>query len=234
MLQRPTGSLGVEGAGAGNIIKLDAFQNDVLHALMQTGGLPGVSSKNEVQIIRSNSRDKQARLEFMRQYSEIAARYANDPCNCPPPMPDDPTITRIPLRLLPGEVPTFTEEDIILQDGDVVLIETRETEFSSPAVCCLAASGHCHETMTWMPWRDGHGGLWSGTFEHGQRGFAGTRLFAGRASGRLYVLRPSVCGKDQIAIEVDLAKAVNDPRQRPIIRPGDTLILAVQAVRRGD
>ncbi|MBX3423863.1 MAG: polysaccharide biosynthesis/export family protein [Pirellulaceae bacterium] len=224
-LQRPTGTLGVEYAAAGTIVKLDAFQNDVLHALMNTGGLPGVSSKNEVQIIRSNRRDKMARLEFMRQYSQMLAQYQNDPCNCPPPMPDDPTIIRIPLRLPPGEVPNFTEQDIILEDGDVVLIETRDTEFfftggllpggqfplprdyDLDALGAMAMAGYGLE-------RSAQGNPF------GVSGFSQVV-----PPGRLYILRPSVCGNDQIAIEVDLAKAVNDPRQRPIIKAGDTLIL---------
>jgi hypothetical protein len=51
--------------------------------------------------------------------------------------------------------------------------------------------------------------------------------------GVLYILRPTQCNKGQIAIEVDLAKAINDPRQRPIIRPGDTLILQYKACEEG-
>ena len=39
-----------------------------------------------------------------------------------------------------------------------------------------------------------------------------------------YILRKTPCN-GQIAIEVDLTKAINDPRQRPIIQPGDSLIL---------
>ena len=42
--------------------------------------------------------------------------------------------------------------------------------------------------------------------------------------GKLYVLRQTPCD-GQIAIEVDLASAINDPRQRPLVAPGDILIL---------
>jgi len=35
---------------------------------------------------------------------------------------------KIPLRLPPGAVPTFTEQDIILETGDTILIEGRGTE----------------------------------------------------------------------------------------------------------
>ena len=42
--------------------------------------------------------------------------------------------------------------------------------------------------------------------------------------GRIYILRETDCN-GQIAIEVDLTKAINDPRSRPLIQAGDTLIL---------
>ena len=35
---------------------------------------------------------------------------------------------RIPLRLPPGQTPTFKPEDIILESGDIVMIESRERE----------------------------------------------------------------------------------------------------------
>lgn len=223
---RPTGTLGVDYSAAGRIVKLDAYENDILHALMNTGGLPGVSAKNEVKVIRNNSRDKQARFQFMKQYSDMVAQYANDPCNCPPPMPDDPTVLRIPLRFKPGQMPNISSEDAILEDGDVVFIETRDTEFfftggllpggqiplprdyDLDALGAMALAGYSLD-------RTGS-----------QAGLLGSVGFSQVVPpGRLFILRPSSCGKDQIAIEVDLAKAINDPRQRPIIRAGDTLIL---------
>ncbi len=42
--------------------------------------------------------------------------------------------------------------------------------------------------------------------------------------GMLYILRPTRCN-GQIAIEIDLTEAINDPRKRPLVQAGDTLIL---------
>ncbi len=120
--------MGVDYSARGSTIKLDADRNDILNALMATGGLPGVAAKNEVMILRNKQKDKQARMEFMKHWAEIVGHYS-DPCSCPPPMPEDPTVLKIPLRLPPGVLPSIRPDDVLLEDGDIVLIETRDTEF---------------------------------------------------------------------------------------------------------
>jgi hypothetical protein len=225
-----TGRLGVDYSASGSIVKLDAFQNDVLHALMESGGLPGVSAKNEVKIIRSKSADKQARIAFMKQYAQLVASYQCDPCSCPPPMPEDPTIIRIPLRFPASQVPNITQKDVILEEGDIVLIETRDTEFfftggllpggqwPLPRDYDLDALGAMAMT--------GYG--LGNTSQSNALGIGFSQVVP---PGRLYVIRPTC--KGQIAMEVDIAKAINDPRQRPIIKPGDTLILQYKPSEEG-
>lgn len=226
ILAGQTGRLGVDYSAKGQIVKLDAYKNDILNALMESGGLPGVAAKNEIKILRSSQADKQARMAFMQQYAAMIASHC-DPCSCPPPMPEDPTVLRIPLRLPPGILPSIRPQDVVLQEGDIVLIETRDTEFFY--------TGGMLPGGQWPLPRDydldALGAMaMAGYGVGGQTGNAGAGL-AGIAGGtqvippgRLYVIRPLPC-KGQIAIEVDLAKAINDPRQRPIIQPGDTLIL---------
>jgi hypothetical protein len=118
------GSLLLEQATRGQIVPLEAYKNDVMHALAATGGLPGLSAKNEILIMRSSLMDAQRRDAFVREFYSTPV----DPCLCRPPLPDDPAVLRIPLRLPPGEVPTFRPEDIILNEGDIVLIENRDRE----------------------------------------------------------------------------------------------------------
>lgn len=60
--------------------------------------------------------------------------------------------------------------------------------------------------------------------EGGSAGIGGASAFGGVPPGRLYILRKTPCN-GQIAIDVDLATAINNPRSLPIIQPGDTLIL---------
>lgn len=217
------GVVGGDFNAEGTVVKLDAFENDILHALTETGGLPGVSAKNEIKILRSTAADKAARRAFMQQYQQVVASHC-DPCSCPPPMPEDPTVLRIPLRLPPGVLPTVTTEDVVLEEGDIVLIESRDNEF--------------FYTGGLLP-----GGQWPIPRDYdldalGAMAIAGSGVGALQRSGasgivgntqvvppgRLYILRQTPCN-GQIAIEVDLSKAVNNPGLRPIVQPGDTLIL---------
>ena len=118
---------GSDQSAAGSMIKLDAYKNDVLHALMASGGLPGINAKNEIKILRAGKADQKKRDEFIQQF--YAQYYCNpDPCGCPPPIPDDPSVLKIPMRLPAGVIPAFQTEDIILEEGDVVYIESREAE----------------------------------------------------------------------------------------------------------
>ena len=224
-----SGRAGVQGAdqsARGNVVKLPAYQNDVLHALMETGGLPGINARNEVKILRNSKADQVARQAFIRQYAEMIAQHC-DPCSCPPPMPDDPTATRIPMRLPVGVIPSLAMEDIILEDGDIVLVESRDNEFFY--------TGGMLPGGQWPLPRDydldviGAMALAGGGVSSSGRGGGGGLLggaqgIGGVPPGRLYILRRTPC-KGQIAIEVNLAKAMTNPAARPIIQPGDTLIL---------
>ncbi len=217
------GVVGADKSGEGTVVKLDAFENDILHALTETGGLPGIGAKNEIKILRSKESDKAARMAFIQQYQQTLANF-NDACGCPPPMPEDPSILKIPLRLPPGVLPSIRQEDVILEEGDVVLIESRENEFFY--------TGGLLPGGQWPIPRDYDldalgamaiaGGGVSSKLASASTGLVGNTQVV--PPGRLYILRRTPCN-GQLAIEVDLANSINNPRQRPIIQPGDTLIL---------
>lgn len=217
------GVSGADQSGKSTVVKLDAFENDILHALTETGGMPGVSAKNEIKILRTSGKDREARRQFVLSYSELLAAHT-DPCSCPPPMPEDPTVLKIPLRLPAGVWPSIRPEDVLLEEGDVVLIESRENDFfytggllpggqwpiprdyDLDALGAMAIAGAGVSSIQ----RSGSSGL-----------VGGAQLVP---PGRLYILRKTPCN-GQIAIDVDLAKSINNPGLRPIIQPGDTLIL---------
>ncbi len=91
--------VGASKKGTGYPLDLPIGENDVLNALAKTGGLPATDAKNEVIIYKKNATKTQAA-----------------------------EVIRIPLRLRPGDTPPFTPEDVILDNGDIVYIESRDTE----------------------------------------------------------------------------------------------------------
>lgn len=205
----------------GFVLQLPAGQNDVFTALSQTGGIPGVNAKAEIRVLRGSrlqTAERDARIaEFYR--SNSADRF---PYGVLPSVPDETNTLKIPLRIKPGEVPDLRPEDIILQDGDIVYVDSRETdvyytggqlgggEFPLPrdydldvlAAVSLARFG-------------------IGTTQR-------TSLVGGSVQQtnptELIVLR-RIPGERQLAIRIDLTDAVNDPRQRLLVKAGDTLIL---------
>jgi len=203
-------------------VKLKAYENDVLHALAATGGMPGYSAKNELKILRSSQLDLQKRDAFVKAFYQLPV----EPCVCRPPLPDDPAIVKIPLRLPPGQIPTFRPRDIVLNEGDIVLIEGRERE--------VFYTGGLMRGGEWPLPRDYDldvlGALAiAGTGIGGPVGQAGgggisPQSIGGAPPGMLYILRKTPCN-DQITIAVDLTRAINSPAARPLVQAGDVLIL---------
>ena len=224
----PRGSFirGSDQSSSGDMVKLPAYQNDVLHALMASGGLPGLNAKNEVKILKASRVKQQERDSFIQQF--YSTYYNNpNPCTCPPPLPDDPSVVKIPMRLPPGVIPSFRPEDILLEDGDVVYIESREAEVfytggQLPGGEFLIPRDYDLDVLGAMAMAGA--GVGSQTGRGGGGGQFGAGSFGGVAPGMLYILRKTPCN-GQITIEVDLARATQDPRERPLVQPGDTLIL---------
>jgi hypothetical protein len=220
---------GTDKSASGAVVKLKAYQNDVLHALVETGGLPGLNAKNEVKVLRASQADQRKRAAFLQQFYAQQQLAMSDPCSCPPPLPEDPSILKIPLRVPPGVIPNLSPRDVTLQDGDIVYIESRETEvfytggllpggehplprdYDLDVLGAIAIAGSSL----------GGGGQLNGG---GGGGLGSVASLSGVPPGLVYILRKTPCN-GQIAIEVDLAAAINDPRQRHLIQPGDILIL---------
>lgn len=218
---------GSDRSASGGLVKLRAYQNDILHALVETGGLPGLNAKNQVKVLRASRTNKGAREDFLAKFRAQREAAKLDPCACLPKLPEDPSILKIPLRLPPGESPNLTQEQITLQEGDIVYIESRETEvyytggllpggefplprdYDLDVLGAMAMAGQGVYGST----RQSSGGL-------GGLGGAVATI----PPGRLFILRNTDCN-GQVAIEVDLTKAINDPRSRPLVQAGDTLIL---------
>lgn len=141
---------------------------------------------------------------------------------------NDPTIIRIPLRLFPGETPQFSAQDVILQDGDILFVESREMEF-------FYTGGLLGGGQYTLP-RDYDINVLDAISiaESRGRNYWGNSLAVGGVSAlnhdvtvgasKVIILRKQGDGS-QLAIEVDLYQAMRDTSQQILIWPEDRIFL---------
>lgn len=225
------GQDGVLKRGTGQTVDLPAYENDVLHALNLTGGLPGLDAKNELLIIKSGHAEGEARDQLA---SMMLACQQNELFQCPVDLPDAEGTVRVPIRYFPESPPQFSQEDVILENGDIIYIPARDSEkfytggtlnggehvlprdYSLDVIEAIAlVGGTIGGTGTGLSGQQG-----------GQGGFGGGGGLGGGQCqpSDLVVLRELPCG-GHLPIKIDLKKALTDPSQRILVQPGDTLIL---------
>ena len=81
----------------------------MLNALARTGGLPGLDASNTIVIQRSGPKASPSGQTLAQVSTEIEQ-------------------VRIPLRLRPDQKVPFRPEDVLLKTGDIIFIESRDTE----------------------------------------------------------------------------------------------------------
>lgn len=209
--------------GTGTVVQLQAYENDVLHALAQTGGLPGIDTHNEVVILRQAFRDEADR-ELLRKRLEAL------PADCSPLKFAGlgGQVIRIPLRQQAGAPVNISPEDVILHTGDIVFLEAREDQWYYTAGL-LPPARHLlprdRDLDVLEAISDSHGPLLNGGINLSN--LTGTVIAPGLGipSPSLLLVIRKVPGRGQVAIRVDLRRAFNDPRERILVQPGDLLIL---------
>src|SRR5207237_8516230 len=137
-------------------------------------------------------------------------------------------ITRVPIRVHPGEIPEIPPQDILLHSGDAVFVEARQVgtfytggllppgEFLLP---------HDYDIDVIEAVARVRGPMLNGEF--GGSNLSGTLVVAGIGSpspSLLVVLRRTPDG-GQIPIRVDLNLAFQDERDRILLPHGDVLVL---------
>ena len=209
--------------GSARIVDLPAFENDILHALTASGGMPGSDAMNEVWVLRRGQRGDLATDEVWNNIQSGAADAADIVSCCP----DGATAKRIPLWTRGGCTPCFSQDDVILQDGDIVYLPERKQEVFYTAGLINGAE---------IPLPRDHDidileAVSIANSSVGGPGGAGGQVFrAGAGPGniipptRAVVLRKMANG-EQVAIRVDLERAPRDVKQRIIIHPGDYIML---------
>jgi len=219
----PYGPIASSKRGTGNVVDLPAYENDVLHALAQTGGLPGLDAYNEIVIQRDSFHDEHDREDVLRQLEKV-------PAGC------DPVKTtglggetvRIPLRLPAGEKVPFRPEDIVLRTGDVVFLEARDNrwyytggllppgKYELPRDLDLDVIEAVAEVR---------GPLLNGAFGGSNLSGDLVKPGIGNPSPTLLVVLHRTPAGGQLPIRVDLRRALRDPHERILVQPGDVLIL---------
>lgn len=213
--------------GTGYILDMPQYENDVLRALMETGGLPGIDAKPEVTILRGKYKDAETMV-----HAKAKVATATKTCELGALPPDDPNTIVIPTRLRPSEVPSFTEKDIILQDGDVLVVEARERDvFYAGGVLgggeIPLPRDYDLDVLTAIAVA---GGPVGGGFNFGAAGNfssfgTGQSLRGSTVSPSEVTIIREMPFQKQISIKVNLRRALADPSQRILIKPGDVVVL---------
>jgi hypothetical protein len=206
--------------GSAAPVDLPAFENDVLHALLATGGLPGVDAYSDVVVIHGSAN------EFDPITMELEA--GADPSKVATRLGTSRHVVRIPLRVNPGEPLPFGPQDVVLKNGDIVYIETRQTEFFY--VGGLLPGGQIPLPRDYDLDIIGAIALANGSVAGPAGQNAATVLNVRSGPGniipptRAIVLRTLPDG-EQIKIRVNINEAVNNPKERLRILPGDVVML---------
>ena len=136
-------------------------------------------------------------------------------------------ITKIPVRLAPGEQARFTEREIILEDGDIVFIESRDTEIFYTG----GLLGGGQYTLPRDYDLDVMGAV--AIAQAGRSNAGATRATGGItalnndvtiSASQAVILRKMPNGS-QVPIKVDLYRALRHPNERVLMQPGDYLLL---------
>ena len=197
-------------------IDLPNYENDVLHALSETGGMPGESARNEIVILRGG-------MNNPNSGAIIQAVGAQDFSNESPTL-EGANVVRIPIRGDIGTFPNLSEADITLEDGDVIYIKGRRQDV-------FYTGGLLDGGRFPLP-RDYDIDVleaiaMTGGSVSASAGSGGSGAFSGLGNilpaTQVTVLRK--CGCEQVAIDVDLRYALAEPCERVIVQPGDLIIL---------
>jgi hypothetical protein len=206
----------------GNALELPIYENDLLNALTSTGGVPNNAYTPEVVIYRGYAKG-----------SELDGVYAGelpspDQCPCGDPDGDGREVIRIPLRKKCGQQLSIPREHIVLQDGDIITLRSREldrfyTGGLLPPSEQVLPPDYDLSIIEAILRTNGpliNGGVNSSNLNGN---IVGTGL-GNPSPSQLSILRRLPNGQ-QINIHVDLNEALTDPRHNILVQADDILLL---------
>jgi protein involved in polysaccharide export with SLBB domain len=194
--------------GTGVPLDLNAYENDLLNALAKSGGLPGLDATNTVVIQRGVPNATTGTT--VAQANATAQQI------------------RVPLRMRPNEALPFSPDDIILRTGDIIFIESRDTEIYYTGGLLPVAElplPRDYDLDVMEAVTQSRGPLFNGgvNFNNFVGNITTTGIGAPSPSVITVIRKTPNCG--QITIRVDLNRCAQDPRERILVQPGDFLIL---------
>jgi protein involved in polysaccharide export with SLBB domain len=212
--------IGRERQGTGLVLELPAYQNDVLNALTRSGGLPGLESTQEVIVQRGYWNGDDDPMSGHFDYP-TQADLDND-------AGDSRRIIRIPMRVRgAGQLP-FQPDDIVLNNGDILLVRAREPEFYYTGGLLPADEvplPNDYDLTVVEALLKVRGPLVNGGFSTSNLNGAIIQPGIGNPSPSLLSVLRQTPGGGQVNIRVDLNEAVRDPRENILVQAGDVLIL---------
>jgi protein involved in polysaccharide export with SLBB domain len=209
--------------GTGMVLELPAYQNDVLNALTRSGGLPGLESTQEVIVQRGywdGASDPMAGLHGHPSQADLMDGGKDDE--------NRRRIIRIPIQTRGGEPLPFRPEDIILESGDIVLVQAREPEFYYTGGLLPADEvplPNDYDLTVVEAVLKVRGPLLNGGINASNLNGAVIQAGVGNPSPSLLSVLRETPGGGQVTIRVDLNEAVRDPRENLLVQAGDVLIL---------
>jgi hypothetical protein len=207
-------------SGTGMVLELPAYQNDVLTALTRSGGLPGLESTQEVVVQRgywNHASDPSGGQIAPSTAADLAAGSR-----------EKRRMIRIPLRIPPGAGIPFAPTDVILQNGDIVTVRSREPEFYYTAGI-LPSDEHPlpndYDLTVVEAVLKSRGSLLNGGLNTSNLSGAVIQAGVGNPSPSLLSVIRKTPNGGQVVIRVDLNEALRDPRENILIRDSDVLVL---------
>lgn len=211
----PPGVVDQVHRGSGEVIDLPIYENDVLHALGATGGLPGTDASRELYVIRNGAGINTQFLDEESLQGLVGGEHG----------PINPGVIRIPLVGCPTDAIPFQPADVVLNDGDTIYIPRRDEYFITggllPGARIPLPRDKDVDVLEAIALATGSPG--------GPLGLSGAVLAGGtpgyiREATQVMILRTLTDGR-QINIRVDLDRAITDNKQRIRIMPDDVVML---------
>lgn len=166
-------------------------------------------------------------MQSSGNWSEMSAENWMGHASVGDPALANQSVTKIPVRLAPGEQTRFTERDIILEDGDIVFIESRDTEIFYTG----GLLGGGQYTLPRDYDLDVLGAI--AIAQAGRANAGATRTTGGitalnndvTISASQAIILPKMPNGSQVPIKVDLYHALPHTDERVLMQPGDYLLL---------